>query len=185
MPSGDFTINDCFSIHSPSKSTTTWGGKGFETRCDSRIRNPHERFQEDKLRMLRAVNSLPHDFSIEPETMQAIRELAMNDRDRPRGTDCRRDATHAGTSARRALAAELLKESNLLRIILPETSAYDWHAANQDAASAELRWKTTLALLETVSQSDFPSALALLIRGICRLHRMIHAWRIGQFTSAT
>jgi poly(A) polymerase len=166
----DFTINGLFYDPLTEQVHDFVGGVDDLSRGLIRaIREPQERFQEDKLRMLRAVRfAATFDFTIAPDTLQAIRELANEivivSAERI-AAELRRMLVHP----RRALALELLQQSSLLTAILPEASAYDAEDAHHDAAVAQLRWKHTLAFLTEVVQPDFPTSLALCLRGICHL----------------
>lgn len=74
----DFTINGMF--YDPIEKKIydyVDGQKDLQHRVIKAIGNPHERFQEDKLRMIRACRfSARFDFKIEKETKQAILSLA-------------------------------------------------------------------------------------------------------------
>jgi poly(A) polymerase len=84
------------------------------------IGDPARRFQEDKLRMLRAVRfAARFGFAIEPGTLKAIRELAceINQVSQERVRD---ELTRMLTEGAARRAFELLAETNLLPQILPE-----------------------------------------------------------------
>lgn len=72
----DFTINGMF--WDPIKKELhdfVEGQKDLKKGVIRAIGNPHERFLEDRLRMMRAVRySTRFDFPIEPQTLQAIRD---------------------------------------------------------------------------------------------------------------
>jgi poly(A) polymerase len=166
----DFTINGLF--FDPLTETVydyVGGEADLKRRIIRAIRNPQERFHEDKLRMLRAVRfAATFDFAIEAITLAAIRELANEivivSAERI-AAEMRRMLVHP----RRSLAVRLLRESELLTAILPEARAFDASDPNQDTSAANLRWTTTLALLDALKQSDFPTALAALLRALCHL----------------
>src|SRR6185437_14231738 len=84
------------------------------------IGDPHRRFSEDKLRMLRAVRfAARFEYSIDPETFSAIRELApqIQQVSRERVRD---EILKMLTEGRARRAFELLDETNLLEQVLPE-----------------------------------------------------------------
>lgn len=120
----DFTINGL--LYDPLTGTLyDWVG-GQQDLLRRRIRtigDPRERFQEDRLRMLRAVRlACELDFEIEPDTLQAIRALA----DRIRTTSWERirdELARLLTGPRRARGLRLLDETGLLSQILPEVAA--------------------------------------------------------------
>ncbi len=70
----DFTINGMF--YDPLKKVIldyVEGQKDIEKKIIRAIGNPHERFLEDRLRMMRAIRySTRFDFPIEPDTIKAI-----------------------------------------------------------------------------------------------------------------
>ncbi len=87
------------------------------------IGDPHQRFAEDKLRMLRAVRfAARFGYQIDPATMEAIREMAgqifqvSHER-------VREEVTKMLTEGHARDAFLLLDESGLLQEVLPEISA--------------------------------------------------------------
>lgn len=74
----DFTINGLF--YDPIEKKLydfVGGGQDIERRIIRAIGNPHERFAEDRLRMMRAVRySTRFDFPIDPKTEEAIKAHA-------------------------------------------------------------------------------------------------------------
>jgi len=120
----DFTVNGL--LYDPLTGTLYDWVSGQQDLIERRIRtigDPRERFQEDRLRMLRAVRlSCELDFEIDPDTLQAIRALA----DRIRTTSWERirdELARLLTSPRRARGLRLLDETGLLAQILPEVAA--------------------------------------------------------------
>jgi tRNA nucleotidyltransferase/poly(A) polymerase len=154
----DFTINGLFYDPLADQVIDYIGGRDdLQRQIIRAIRNPHERFDEDKLRMLRAVRfAATFGFSIEPATMAAIQELAgeivIVSAERI-ATELRRMLT----LPRRAWAVELLHESGLLLVILPESSKLD------DAREAA-------RFLSELEQPSFATALAVLLGPICGPH---------------
>ncbi len=75
----DFTIN-AMAYNDKSGLRDEFGGISDIRKCMIRcVGNPEERFQEDALRMMRAVRfSAQIDFSIHRETLEAIKKLAPN-----------------------------------------------------------------------------------------------------------
>jgi poly(A) polymerase len=87
------------------------------------IGEPHRRFSEDKLRLLRALRfAARFGYQIEPATFAALRELAPQihvvSRERLRD-----ELTRMLTEGHARRAFELLEESGLLRQVLPEIAA--------------------------------------------------------------
>ncbi len=84
------------------------------------IGEPHRRFEEDKLRMLRAVRfAARFEFAMEPETERAIRQLApgISQVSRERVRD---EVTRMLTEGHARRALELLDRTGLLQQVLPE-----------------------------------------------------------------
>ncbi len=99
------------------------GRKDLEAGIIRSIGNPELRFQEDKLRMLRAVRfGARFEYQIEPDTFAAIQKLAdqihIVSRERVRD-----ELTHMLTEGHAHRAFLLLDESGLLPYVLPEMSA--------------------------------------------------------------
>ncbi|MDR7562222.1 MAG: CCA tRNA nucleotidyltransferase [Armatimonadota bacterium] len=120
----DFTINGLL-LDPLTGKLIDWvnGQRDLAERRIRTIGDPQQRFQEDRLRMLRAVRlAVELDFAIEPETFAAIRSLA----DRIRTTSWERirdELTRILSSPRRAHGLRLLDASGLLAHILPEVAA--------------------------------------------------------------
>jgi poly(A) polymerase len=120
----DFTINGI--VYDPlADRVIDWvdGRKDIEAKRVRAIGNPHARFEEDRLRMLRAVRlSASLGFTIEAETFMAIRELAptigLVSWERI-GDEITRTLTEGG--ARKGF--ESLDGAGLLKAVLPEVEA--------------------------------------------------------------
>ena len=120
----DFTINGMFYDPVTEQVIDYVGGRqDLAAGIIHAIGDPHARFAEDRLRMLRAVRLAARlGFAIAPETFAAIQELAPTIVDiawERIGDEVVKILTAEG--ARRAFT--LLSESSLLRTILPETEA--------------------------------------------------------------
>lgn len=120
----DFTINGM--IYDPIEDRLidlVEGRKDLERRSIRAIGNPRERFQEDRLRMVRAVRfAASLGFTIEENTFTAIRELAPTIADiswERIGEEITRILVEGG--ARKGF--ELLDATGLLKILLPEIEA--------------------------------------------------------------
>ncbi len=151
----DFTVNGLFYDPIDDHVIDYVGGRDdLQLRIIRAIGDPHERFREDKLRMLRAVRiAATLDFAIHPETFQAIRqhagELRVVSVERITA-EMKRVLTHG----QRRRGVELLVEANLLSRILPQASL-----------DTEV-WPITLDLLAALRQPTFSVALAILLRAI-------------------
>lgn len=151
----DFTINGLFFDPITKEVIDYVGGQtDLQQRVLRAIRDPEERIEEDKLRMLRAVRfAATFAFEIDPSTMSAIQrhadELQVVSAERI-AAELRRMLTHDN----RRRAAELLRESGLLSTILPELDI------------ADEAWQETLRLLEAVSEPTTSVVFALLLRPV-------------------
>jgi len=120
----DFTINGM--IYDPVEDRVidlVEGRKDIERRTIRAIGNAQQRFEEDRLRMIRAVRfAAGLDFAIEPLTFDAIKQLAATITQiswERIGEEVTRILTEGG--ARRGF--ELLDETGLLAVFLPEIAA--------------------------------------------------------------
>ncbi|MCX8090505.1 MAG: CCA tRNA nucleotidyltransferase [Verrucomicrobiae bacterium] len=142
----DFTINGLFLDPVAGRLYDWVGGQNdLRARLIRTIGAPEERFAEDHLRMLRAIRLAANlEFEIEPRTLEAIRALAPNiqrvSAERIRDELNRlflpppdigpavpppAGDTGAGTPTgrRAARGLELLRQSGLLEVVLPELAA--------------------------------------------------------------
>ncbi|MBM4163277.1 MAG: CCA tRNA nucleotidyltransferase [Lentisphaerae bacterium] len=121
----DFTINGLF--YDPADGTVSDfvnGRADLAARVIRAIGDPAARFREDHLRLLRAVRfAAVLDFAIEPATAAAIRAcaplLASVSGERT-GTELTRILCEAPRPSR---ALDLLRETGLLDVVLPEVAA--------------------------------------------------------------
>lgn len=120
----DFTINALFCDPKTSRILDLTGGlDDLRAGVIRAIGDPHERFREDALRLLRAVRFASRlGFVIEPETAEAVRARAKLI------TKVSAERIHAEltlmwTSSRPAQALEMLAELGLLEQVLPELEA--------------------------------------------------------------
>lgn len=190
----DFTINGMF--YDPIAETVVDFVGGRQDLADGvvrAIRDPRERFQEDKLRMIRAVRfAATFGFELERNTLFAIRELASEivivSAERI-AAEMRRILPH---STRRR-GVELLSAGCLLPVLVPELTPYDPEAAGlrtsaelpnlgcqstnlpaadfssratPPASRCDLPWNRTLELLERLHNPSFPASLAALIHTV-------------------
>jgi poly(A) polymerase len=152
----DFTINGLFFDPVAGEVVDYVGGRDdLDRRLIRAIGDPHLRFAEDKLRLLRAVRfAATFDFAIEPATLAAIQSMA--------GEISQVSAERIGVEIRRMLtgpnrgvALDLLRETNLLRHVLPEVAALD------DASFAETR-----RVLAALTDPTLALALAALLHKV-------------------
>jgi poly(A) polymerase len=112
------------------------------------IGDPERRFQEDKLRMLRAVRfAARFGYEIAPQTLAAIAKLAaeIHQVSRERVRD---ELTRVLTEGRARCAFELLDATGLLREVLPEVAAMKGVEQPPQFHPEGDVWTHTLLLLE-------------------------------------
>jgi poly(A) polymerase len=121
------------------------------------IGEPHRRFEEDKLRMLRAVRfAARFEYAIEPETERAIRQLApgISQVSRERVRD---ELTRMLTEGHARRAFELLDRTGLLREVLPEVTRLHNVAQPPEYHPEGDVWIHTLLLLEKLPAGASPT----------------------------
>ena len=160
----DFTINGLFYDPLEKRVLDYVGGQeDLRRRLIRAIGDPEERFREDKLRMLRAIRfAATYDFTIEPKTFEAIRKMApqiLQVSPERIAMELERCLLHAN----RRRAMELLVDSNLASVILPELA--------EGIAKTPEVWKENLAVLERLKEPTFALALAALYRGLVTPHQ--------------
>ncbi|MFT5302676.1 MAG: tRNA nucleotidyltransferase/poly(A) polymerase [Mariniblastus sp.] len=154
----DFTINGMFYDPIAEQIIDYVGGQADLAKRQIRaIGNPHERIEEDKLRMLRGVRfASTYDFELEATTLAAIvshaSELTVVSGERI-GAEMRRML--AGPN--RAVAVRLLKLSGLLAVSLEQGTELGPVASD---------WGRTLACLERLKLNDFAAAVTILLEPI-------------------
>lgn len=120
----DFTINGMLLDPVTNEVLDFVGGRNdLEAGIIRAIGDPEHRFEEDKLRMLRAVRfAARFEYEIEPATFAAVQRLAEQIRvvSRERARD---ELTRMLTEGHAHRAFQLLDEAGLLENVLPEISA--------------------------------------------------------------
>lgn len=152
----DFTINGMFFDPLAEQVRDYVGGQeDLQRRVIRAIGDPHARFGEDHLRMLRAVRfAATFSFTLDPQTLRAVQDL----RSRITGVSVERimqELRRMLAHPTRAAALQLLHESQLLPEILPELNA---PLADPQSFAAI---RSGFHSLEAV---QFEPALALLLR---------------------
>ncbi len=159
----DFTINGLF-FDPLAEQVVDYvdGRRDLERRVIRAIGEPRHRFEEDKLRMLRAVRfAATFGFTIEPATLAAIQEMASQitavSAERI-GMEIRRMLLDRN----RAAALTLLRDTTLLPHVLPEISELPTNRFDDTtrilAALHEPTLATVLAaLLSTQPNQDSPA----------------------------
>jgi len=120
----DFTINGLLMRHSSNEILDFVGGRNdLQARIIRAIGQADKRFQEDKLRMLRAVRfAARFEFEIETETFQAICRRAK-EIDQVSAERVREELTKMLTEGAAGNAFRLLDQTGLLQQVLPRIAA--------------------------------------------------------------
>jgi poly(A) polymerase len=120
----DFTINGMFFDPEKDEVIDFVGGRvDIEAKIVRAIGNPSQRFEEDRLRMLRAIRfAVELDYKIDNETWKALVESAasINEISAERIRD---ELVKIFLSRNRVRGWDLLDESGLMRAVLPELDA--------------------------------------------------------------
>ena len=134
------------------------GGRAdLDARLVRAIGDPGQRFEEDKLRMLRAVRfAARFDFAIEEKTAAAIRTLAsqIGQVSRERIRD---ELTRMLTEGRARRAFELLDATGLLKQVLPEIDRLKGVQQPPQFHPEGDVWIHTLMLLEQLPEGASPT----------------------------
>ncbi len=130
------------------------------------IRDPEQRFEEDHLRMLRAIRfAARFGFEIEPATMAAIRRL--HDRiTRVSPERLRDELIRILTEGAARLGLELLDSSGLLTDILPEVAAMKGVQQPPEFHPEGDVWTHTLLMLEGLRSPTATLALGVLLHDV-------------------
>ena len=169
----DFTINGLFYdplAEEASRVLDFVGGVDDLARGLVRaIGDARARFGEDKLRMLRAARfAATFNFALDEATREAIVELAPT-LDVVSAERIAQEMRAMLVQPRRGRAMELLCETGLLTVVLPEvvTLARRPIGTSESASSASSEsgdcWQRTLAVLDRLDRPSFPLALAALL----------------------
>jgi len=120
----DFTVNGLFFDPVREKLIDYVGGQpDLDARVLRAIGNPHDRFREDRLRMLRAIRfSTVLGFDIERNTWRAVAENARHIHE-VSAERIREELVKILLAPQRLRGFDLLNESGLLQEILPEIEA--------------------------------------------------------------
>jgi tRNA nucleotidyltransferase/poly(A) polymerase len=161
----DFTINGLFYDPLEDRVIDLVGGVDDLGRGIVRaIGEPRARFEEDKLRLLRAIRfAATFEFTLDVPTREAVeamaREITIVSAERI-ATEMRLMLVHP----RRASAVDMLREVGLLAVIVPELAM-----ANQPGETtpigrpADEAWLAALDTLDALREPGFPLALAALL----------------------
>ena len=166
----DFTINGMF--HDPIANKTIDYVEGEDDLASGLIRcigNPGDRFREDYLRLLRAIRfSTSFEFEIEENTWRAIRDTAENIQ-HISPERIREELDRIWVSPHRLRGFDLLVESGLMKILLPEIldlqgceQPPQWHP------EGDVFIHTRLMLSHLPKDASLPLVLSVLFHDIAK-----------------
>jgi poly(A) polymerase len=163
----DFTINALLMDPATGEVLDFAGGRAdLATQVIRAIGDPERRFQEDHLRLLRAVRfATRFGFAIEPGTFAAIRALApliLNVSAERVRDEISRILTEG--NARRGL--ELLDSTGLLEHVLPELSAMKGVEQPPEFHPEGDVWTHTLIMMEGLREPPITLALGVLLHDV-------------------
>jgi len=175
----DFTINGMLFDPAQARYLDFVGGRAdLEAGLLRAIGKPRERFAEDRLRMLRAIRFAARlGFTIEEETLRAIQDQAAKieeiSAERIRG-ELNRILTEGG--ARRGF--ELLDETGLLEVLLPEVAAMKGVPQPKQFHPEGDVWLHTLLMLSQMETPSAPLAWGVLLHDVGKPPTLRFAERI-------
>ena len=165
----DFTMNAMAwrpaSDGRPGELVDPFGGqRDLDARVVRAVGEPRERFQEDALRMLRAVRfATLLGFAIDRRTADAIRESAHLARALS-GERVQQELVKILGAPRPSAAFQMLSDLGLLAVIVPELE--DAKAIPQDKAVAQNVFEHSLATMDATPANDLALRLAGLLHDI-------------------
>ena len=165
----DFTINALFYDIQDDRILDFTGGRAdLDAGIIRAIGNPLDRFTEDYLRMLRAIRfAARFGYEIEPATLGAIRrlhgEIKVISAERIR-EELNRILTEGG--ARRGF--ELLNETQLLDVLLPEVKAMQGVQQPPQFHPEGDVWTHTLMMLEGLRNPTVTQAWGVLLHDVAK-----------------
>jgi poly(A) polymerase len=163
----DFTINALLEDPLTGQLLDYVGGRAdLQNRIIRAIGDPEQRFQEDHLRLLRAVRFAARlHFEIEPATFEAIRKLA------PLAADVsaervRTEVVRILTEGHPRRGMELLEQTGLLDVVLPEVAALKGVEQPPEYHPEGDVWIHTLMMLDLLDHPSETLALGVLLHDI-------------------
>jgi tRNA nucleotidyltransferase/poly(A) polymerase len=163
----DFTINGLFLEPGSGEVLDYVGGReDLRNRVIRAIGDPEVRFREDHLRLLRAVRFAARlGFTIEPRTMEAMRELAPSIL-RVAPERVRDELIRILTEGGARYGFELLDASGLLEEVLPEIAAMKGVEQPPEFHPEGDVWTHTLMMLESLDHPTPALAIGVLLHDV-------------------
>jgi len=163
----DFTINGLF-FDPVDRAVIDYvsGEQDIRAGIIRAIGNPHERFREDKLRIMRALRfASTLGFSIEPDTLTAVKEYA-GDIGQVSTERIREELVKMMTGPAPAQALRLMDQTGLLRIILPEIDAMKGVAQPPQYHPEGDVFTHTMLMMEKLQNASLVLAFAALLHDV-------------------
>ncbi|HEY3458073.1 MAG TPA: CCA tRNA nucleotidyltransferase [Bryobacteraceae bacterium] len=163
----DFTINGLLQDPLSGEVLDYVGGKAdLEAKVIRAIGNPDQRFEEDHLRMLRAIRFASRlGFSIESETFSAIQRAASRIT-RISPERIREELIRILTEGAARRGFELLDSSGLLECIAPEIKAYQGVEQPPEYHPEGDVWTHVMLMLERMCDPEPTLALGVLFHDV-------------------
>ncbi len=163
----DFTINGLMEDPLSGRVFDYVGGQlDLQAKTIRAIGDPSRRFEEDYLRMLRAVRFAARlGFTIEPVTLAAIQKHSPSVV-RISAERVRDELIGILTSGAARKGLELLDSCGLLRYILPEVKAFQGVAQPPEFHPEGDVWTHVLMMLEQMGQASATLALGVLLHDV-------------------
>lgn len=163
----DFTINAMFEDPLRRELHDYFGGRAdLEARVIRAVGDPARRFEEDHLRMLRAVRFAARlGFTVEPGTAGAIREQAVRIQ-RISAERIRDEISRILTEGHARRGLEMLDELGLLVHILPEVKALQGVEQSPEHHPEGDVWTHTMLMLDALEAPSLTLALGVLFHDI-------------------
>lgn len=163
----DFTVNGMFYEPVEGKVIDLVGGEDdINNRVIRAIGNPEARFNEDYLRMLRAVRfSIALEFNIEPHTLKALQNNAAKIT-QISPERIREELEKIIVHPTRTSALKMLDDTGLLGAILPEVTAGKGVRQGRRLHPEGDVWEHTLLAMSLLENPSFELAMAVLLHDV-------------------
>jgi len=161
----DFTVNGMFLDPITDTIHDFVGGEAdLKRKVIRAIGDPHKRFDEDRLRLLRAVRFTANlEFELDGTTADAVLQLAGEvvtvSMER-----ISQELRKMLSNRNRVRAVTLLRELGLLASVIPEVM--EWTVENEPSQSRVSQWDEMLAVLGRFEEARFESTMAVLLRDV-------------------
>ena len=175
----DFTINGMLFDPTEGRYLDFVGGQAdLKAALVRAIGNPAERFAEDRLRMLRAIRFAARlGFAIEEETLRAIQDQAAKIKEIS-AERIRDELNRILTEGGAHRGFELLDETGLLEVLLPEVAAMKGVPQPPQFHPEGDVWLHTLLMLSQMENPSIPLAWGVLLHDVGKPPTLRFAERI-------